>query len=311
MTPPKVLSGKTTARREGTFDLFGIFGYPLSHTLSPAMHEAAFSELGIEAYYLVLELDPPAFRRCLSRRSGNLLSGFNITVPYKETVLRFLDEVRPEARAIGAVNTVFRRGKKWVGTNTDVEGFLLSLLRDGKFRARGKRALVLGAGGAARALVYGLSRQGAERVWITDCVPGKAVKIVRDMKKIFRRVSYRALAAGSLNVKEGIKEADIIINATPLGLKPRDPRVVPGSWVPSGRAGRKLFMDLIYNPEETPFLKVARRRGHRTLNGLGMLLYQGARAFEYWTQRPAPVAVMRQALFQALERKKEAWTRRS
>lgn len=306
MTASRVSSsGRGPAPQDAAFQLFGILGYPLSHTLSPAMHEAAFSKLGIEAHYLVLELAPPAFRKFMACRSGNLLSGFNVTVPYKEAVLKFLDEVRPEARAIGAVNTVYRRGKKWLGTNTDMEGFLLSIVRDGKFRPAGKKALILGAGGAARALVYGLSREGAKEIWVADCVPGKSEKIVRDMGKTFRRVLYRAAAAGTPAIKDAIKKADIIMNATPLGLKEKDPGVVPEDWIPDGRCGKKLFMDLIYNPAETPFLKGARRKGHRVLNGLGMLLYQGARAFEHWTGRPAPVAVMRQALLRALAEKKE------
>ncbi len=269
------------------------------------MHEAAFSDLGIAAHYLVLELAPPAFRKLMSRSSGLLLSGYNVTVPYKETVLKYLNKVSPEARAIGAVNTVYRRGGKWVGTNTDMEGFLLTLAKDGKFRPAGKKAVVLGAGGAARAVVYGLSQEGVKELLIADCVPGKAGKIVRDMQKQFPRVLYRAVAAGIPPIKDAIKEADIITNATPLGLKEKDPRVVPEDWIPEGRAGKKFFMDLIYNPAETPFLRAARRKGHCTLNGLGMLLYQGVRAFEYWTGRKAPVVVMRQALLQALRGKRK------
>ncbi len=264
------------------------------------MHEAAFSKLGIEAHYLVLELAPPAFKKLMARNSKLLLSGFNVTVPYKETVLKYLDAVRPEARAIGAVNTVYRRGKRWVGTNTDMEGFLMALMKDGKFRPAGKKAVVLGAGGAARAVVYGLSRERVKEVLIADCFPEKAGKIARDMRKVFPRVLYRAVEAGIPLIKDAVKKADIITNATPLGLKKKDPRVIPEDWIPEGRSGKKVFMDLIYNPAETPFLKTARRKGHRTLNGLGMLLYQGARAFEHWTGRKAPVVVMRQALFQAL-----------
>lgn len=298
-------SGRGTSQPDTTFQLFGLFGYPLSHTLSPAMHEAAFLKLGIDAHYLVLELVPPAFRKLMARSSGLLLSGFNVTVPYKETVLKYLAAVSPEARAIGAVNTVYRRGGRWVGTNTDMEGFLLALVNDAKFRPVGKKAVVLGAGGAARAVVYGLSREGVKEILIADCVPGKARKIVRDMQRTFRRVLYRAVEAGIPAIKDAIKEADIITNATPLGLKEKDPRVIPEDWVPEGVSGKKLFMDLIYNPEETLFLKAARRKGHRTLNGLGMLLYQGVRAFEYWTGRKAPVVVMRQALLQALREKRK------
>lgn len=290
-------------KKSQAFNLYGIFGYPLSHTFSPAMHEAAFRKSGIEANYIVLELTPEDFKKALRKTSGLSLSGFNVTVPYKETVMPFLDKVLPEARAIGAVNTVFRRGKKWVGTNTDMEGFLLTLRKDGGFRPQGKKAVILGAGGAARALVYGLSREGAREILIADCFPEKARKILNDMKKIFPQVVFQDALAGTREVKAALQEADVIINATPLGLKPQDPRVVPVSWIPKASVKKVFCMDLIYNPAVTPFLKDAKKKGQKTLNGLGMLLYQGARAWEFWTGRKAPVEVMRQALLQALKEK--------
>ena len=265
------------------------------------MHEAAFSKLGIDANYIVLELIPAAFKKLMKQSAKLSLSGFNVTVPYKETVMKYLDAVRPEARAIGAVNTVFKQRKQWIGTNTDMEGFLMALMKDGGFRPSGKRAVVLGAGGAARAVVYGLSREGIREILIADCFPAKARKIAHDMRKLFKRTGYRAVAAGTEEVKKALQKADVIINATPVGLKPRDPKVVPEGWIPRGGAKKAFFMDLIYNPAVTPFLRDAKRKGHRTLNGLGMLLYQGARALELWTGQKAPVGVMRRALFEALE----------
>jgi shikimate dehydrogenase len=291
-------------KKEKSFRLYGIFGHPLSHTFSPAMHEAAFGKLGIDANYIVLELVPAAFKKLMRQSSQLSLSGFNVTVPYKETVMCYLECVRPEARAIGAVNTVFKEGKRWVGTNTDMEGFLMALMKDGRFRPAGKKAVILGAGGAARAVVYGLSREGVREVLIADCFPEKARKIAADMRKLFKRVDYHAAAAGTLEVKEALQKADVIINATPLGLKPQDPKVIPEVWIPAAGARKKFFMDLIYNPAQTPFLKAAKKKGHRTLNGLGMLLYQGARALEHWTGQKAPVGVMRQALLQALKEKR-------
>ena len=267
------------------------------------MHEAAFCKLGIDANYIVLDLVPAIFKKLMKRSAEFSLSGFNVTVPYKEVVLKYLDHVRPEARAIGAVNTVFKEGKRWVGTNTDMEGFLMALMKDGRFRPSGKRAVILGAGGAARAVVYGLSREGVREILIADCFPEKARKIANDMGKIFKQVKYHAAAAGTSEVKEALQKADVIINATPIGLKSQDPRVFPEGWVPGSRAKKIFFMDLIYNPAMTPFLKTAKKKGHRTLNGLGMLLYQGARALEHWTGRKAPTDVMRQALLQALNKK--------
>ncbi|MFH1800351.1 MAG: shikimate dehydrogenase [Candidatus Omnitrophota bacterium] len=317
-TSPGNLQSEKNRCQDKAFKLYGIFGYPLSHTLSPAMHEAAFCRLGIDAHYIVLESTPVDFKKLMRRSSKLSLSGFNVTVPFKETVMKYLDSIRPEARAIGAVNTVFKQGRQWIGTNTDMEGFLRAIMKEGGFRPSGKKAVILGAGGAARAVVYGLSRAGIREILIADCFPQKARKIARKMRKLFKQVGYHAVAAGTSEVKEALQKADVVINATPIGLRSQDPKVVPESWIPQagrvqvtlrGRAskkasyGPKFFMDLIYNPAVTPFLKMAKKKGHRTLNGLGMLLYQGARALELWTGRKAPAGVMRRALLNALNKR--------
>ena len=171
------------------------------------------------------------------------------------------------------------------------------------FRPSWKKAVILGAGGAARAVVYGRSREGVREILIADCFPEKARKIAGDMQRFFKRVSYHAVAAGTPEVKKALQKADVIINATPIGLKSQDPKVIPEGWVPGSKVKRIFFMDLIYNPAMTPFLKIAKKKGHRTLNGLGMLLYQGARALEYWAGRKAPAGVMRLALLQAFKEK--------
>lgn len=264
------------------------------------MHEAGFQALKIDANYLVLELAPPYFKKAMRDLSRCTLSGFNVTVPYKEIALKHLGKVSPEAKAIGAVNTVYKRGRKWIGANTDMEGFLISLAKEGNFKPRGKRAVVLGGGGASRAVTYGLAKKGIKEIVIVDAVPGKAKAIVRQLKRQFPALLCCAFRAGDPEVRDRIQKANIVINATPLGLKKQDALVIPQGWIPKVKGSGKLFMDLIYNPAETRFLKIAKKRGHKTLNGLGMLFYQGARAFEYWTQKKAPVKVMRKALFSAL-----------
>lgn len=282
------------------------------------MHEAGFRALGIDANYIVLELDPAGFRNAMRHIKKSQLSGFNVTVPYKEVVLKFLDQVSPEARAIGAVNTVYKKGNRWVGTNTDMEGFLISLSREGRFCPRNKKAVVLGAGGASRAVTYGLCSRGIKKLSVVDAVPGKAGKIVRDFQKTFKGTECVPLQAGNPEIASLISQADLVVNATPLGLKKGDPLPVPVEWIPTARKrgkvsrGRpvsrkdgapKLFMDLVYNPVETAFLAAAKKRGHWTLNGSGMLLYQGVRAFECWTRRKAPVSVMRGALMKKIRLK--------
>ncbi len=274
---------------EQTFRLYGIFGFPLAHTLSPVMQEAAFRRVGLKAFYLPFAVKPEEFRSLIRRRKDLLLNGFNVTVPYKEEVLRYLDDLSPSARAIGAVNTVVRRGKKWLGFNTDESGFILSLEREGKFKPRGKKILILGAGGSARAVAYGLAWRGASRIFIVNRTFGRAEKMISEYKKLFPRVKF---SANTDCDNENLKNADLVVNATSVGLRSEDPLLVrPGDF-----PKKTLFVDLIYNPAETKFLRLARQSGHRALNGLGMLVYQGAQAFRLWTGKKAPVEVMRAAI---------------
>ena len=280
--------------------LFGIFGNPLAHTLSPVMQEAAFERTGWKAHYLAFEFGPKDFRKAMIGLSRFLIEGFNLTVPYKQTVMPYLDALTPEARAVGAVNTVFRRGRRWVGANTDGDGFLTSLQKEGKFVPRGKRILVLGAGGAARAVVYGLASRGAGKIRIAARRKGRAARIARDFRKAFPKTGFEILEGPFEKLGPAFQDSDLVVNATPLGLKKKDPSPVPENVIP-GKGKKILFFDLIYDPAPTSFLKTAAQKGHRTLGGLGMLLFQGARAFEYWTGKKAPVIEMRRSLEAALK----------
>ncbi len=282
------------------FRLYGIFGYPLSHTLSPAMQEAALSHLGLKAFYLAFEMAPNVFRRALKGLPHFLLEGFNVTVPHKEIVMPFLDQVSLDAKIIGAVNTVFKKQGKWYGENTDWKGFLLAL-REKRFNPARKTALVLGAGGSARAVIFALAKGGAKRVVIANRHPERALKIVRGYRKFFPKTGFEALELHSAELDSSVCLADLVVNTTSVGLKSKDPSLLDAGSILSGRKGKKkLFFDLIYWPEKTSFLKAASRKGHLTANGLEMLLYQGALAFECWTGKKAPVNLMRKALTQAL-----------
>ncbi len=284
-----------------TFKLYGIFGHPLRHTLSPVMHEAAYRKLGISAFYLAFDLDRPHFRGAMRRISRLPLSGFNVTVPHKEEVMRYV-RLTPEAKAIGAVNTVFRKGARWFGANTDVQGFLDSLSRDGKFHARGKSALVLGAGGGARAVVYGLAKTGARTVVIVNRRIQRAQRIIRDYKRFFPNTELRAITLRNGAVRKHVQASHLVVNTTSVGLKPKDGSVLPASFIPkTTAANRKLFFDLIYHPAPTAFLRAARSKGHRILSGEGMLIHQGAHAFRLWIRKKPDLSVMRQALNQALK----------
>lgn len=291
------------------FRLYGIFGFPLGHTLSPAMQERAARALGLKAFYLPFEVGRKDFLRLMQRLPDLVLDGFNVTVPYKEEVLHWLNRVEPSARAMGAVNTVVRRGKRWMGFNTDVTGFLASLEKGEKFRIRGKKVLILGAGGSARAVAYGLAKRGAKVITIANRTKSRADKIVKRFRCFFPKVKFEAASLvpclppacrrGKDRAGRGARasgndtvDIDLVVNATSVGLRQSDPALVQPAVFPK----RTLFMDLIYNPAQTRLLRLARRSGHRTMNGAGMLLYQGAEAFRLWTGKAAPVAVMRQEI---------------
>jgi len=279
--------------------IFGIFGYPLKHTLSPAMHNPAFQKLGMDAGYLPFELNPKCFKSVMKRLRETSLQGFNVTVPYKETVIPYLDRISPEAEAVGAVNTVKRKGTKFLGYNTDVDGFVRALSETGS-KLAGKKAVILGAGGAARACVAGLLREKAGRICLFNAAFDfeRAEKLRRHFVKRVPRAPLEIFVLNEKILKRELEDAAVVVNATSVGMKKDDPVLISSRVLPGKRI---LAFDVIYKPAETPFLRLARLKGHKTVNGLSMLFYQGVKAFEIWTGRKAPVAVMRESLVKALE----------
>ena len=263
----------------------GIIGQPVAHSASPLMHNRASRELGLDFVYLPLEVnDVGEFFRRFVRPATREISwrprGFSVTIPHKTAVIPFLDELDETARRIGAVNTVVIEGERLIGHNTDAHGAMAPL--DAVIDLREARCAVIGAGGAARAVVFGLCERGA-RVTLFARDPAKAGALAREFNVAVD--SIEAIAAS---------DADIIINTTPIGMLSHDEgtSVVPaGVW-----AGRKIAYDLIYNPRETRFLSEARRQGCLTINGVEMLVAQAARQFELWTGHEPPVEVMRAAL---------------
>ena len=271
----------------------GIIGYPLGHSASPAFQQAAFDHLGIDASYLAWETPPDALaERMESLRDPGLL-GANVTVPHKQAVVPFLDEVSQAAQDTGAVNTVVNQDGRLTGHNTDVTGFLRALQSDAGFQAQGKRALVLGAGGSSRAVVYGLLKQGAGRVTIANRTVERANRLIEALG------SPENADAVPLEPAELSNGWDLIVNCTTLGMRhaPGEKETpLPSNAIPAN----SLVYDLVYNPEETPLLQAAAKTGVRTLGGLPMLIYQGAEAFRFWTGQEAPVEVMFQAARRAL-----------
>jgi shikimate dehydrogenase len=273
-----MISGKTK--------ITGIIGWPVEHTLSPAMHNAAFEALSIDYCYLPFPVRPDALEDAIRAVKALNIRGINVTVPHKEHVLAHLDEIDQEAAFIGAVNTIVNSDGRLIGYNTDGRGFLQSL-SENSIDPSGKDILIIGAGGAARAVGYSLV-QHANSLALSGRTEIKVRNLVRDLNRINRSVSipYDLSAAGNYHM---------IINATPLGLKENDPLPLDTSGLKPGQ----IVYDLVY--KKTRLLDEASRKGCITFDGLGMLLWQGALAFELWTGKRPDIAVMRNALQHAMK----------
>jgi len=268
----------------GRTKITGLFGYPVEHTLSPAMHNAAFTELGLDYCYVPFLVHPDYLEYAVKAIKALNLSGVNVTVPHKEKVMPFLDEINEEASFIGAVNTIVNSGGKLTGYNTDGRGFMQSLLEGGT-SIEGKDILIIGAGGASKAISYYLS-QKAKTLYLYDIDKYKVEKLVQDLNNIFNNVY----------IIENISSIDrfhIIINATPLGLKKEDPLPFDTTLLRT----EQTVCDVIY--KKTRLLEEASKKGCVTIDGLGMLLWQGVFAFELWTGKKPRVEVMRNALLKA------------
>ncbi len=264
--------------------LVGIFGHPVEHTFSPAMHNAAFDRLGLNWCYLPFHVLPERLGEAVEAIRALGLRGVNVTVPHKEGVIRYLDRVDEEAARIGAVNTVVNEDGVLVGYNTDGKGFVRSL-EEADIIIGGKKIIVLGAGGAARAVCFSLLSAGASDLLIVNRTLERAKQLADDINA----VSKAAKATGSLSSTSGY---DILVNTTSLGLHNGDPMPIEDSLLNSS-----LFVcDLIYNPARTHLMCLAEQRGCKTINGLGMLLWQGVLAFNLWTGIMPPVEVMSDAL---------------
>mgnify|MGYP001583744764 FL=1 len=269
--------------------IFGLIGYPVTHSLSPLMHNAAFKALNLDARYGLFELKPQELENFLKSLSKKNIYGLNVTIPYKEQVIPFLDRISAQAGLIGAVNTIRALQDKLEGFNTDGEGFLKHLTEDLGFSPEGKTVSVIGAGGAAKAVTVYLAKAGVKRVTIYDTQEEKLKNLLAHLKASFKGTEFNQ--AHSI---EGLKinNSDLLVNATPIGMKEADPLIVSEGQMHRGL----LVYDLIYNPKETKLLKLAREKGAMVSNGLGMLLYQGMLSFEIWTGKIAPKEIMRKAL---------------
>lgn len=275
----------------------GLIGYPVEHSVSPAMHNAAFVALGLDWQYDLLSTAPDQLEARIRNLEDEGYKGANVTVPHKQAVMLFLDNVALAARGVGAVNTILIEGGRIEGHNTDAPGFILDLEAQG-FSTPHTHALVLGAGGSAHAVVLGLANRGAT-VTVIARRDDMAWQLREDVRKgVSYNFDVRVQSLSSL--QKALDEADLVVNCTPVGMWPQ----VDASPIPDALNIRSdsVVYDLVYRPAKTRLMQQAEAVGARAIGGLGMLVYQGAAAFELWTGQQAPVEVMREAAQAALEK---------
>jgi shikimate dehydrogenase len=257
------------------------------------MQQASFDHYNLDLRYEAWETEPTELGDVLERVRQPSTLGANITVPYKEKVVPLMDELDDLASQIGAVNTIVNRGGRLVGYNTDAGGFLRALRQEGGFDPAGKRVVLLGAGGVARAVSFALARAGAKSLVITDIVIERAHALASDLASLGSSVSVAE------HFIDALPPCDLLVNCTPIGMKhsaTEGQSPLEAGLIPKGA----LVYDVVYNPIETPLLADAKKAGARTLGGLAMLVYQGAMAFELWTGREAPIDIMFEAAKGAL-----------
>lgn len=270
----------------GVTRVAGVIGDPVRHSLSPAIHNAAFRETGLDWIFVAFPVAAGDSRVALDGVRALGIDGLSVTMPHKEAVAGAVDRLSPAARALGAVNTVVREGTELVGHSTDGEGFIDALRADEGFDARNARCAVLGAGGAARAVVFALAEAGAGDIAIVNRTPANASRAA-------------ALAGGRGRVASlgDVAAADLVVNATPIGML----SLGGGSPLTAEhlRPGQ-LVVDLVYVPPVTPLMRVARDVGAHAVSGVGMLVHQAAHAFRLWTGHDAPLAAMSAAAIATL-----------
>jgi len=281
------ISGKTK--------VCGVIGDPIEHSLSPIMHNAAFRALELDFAFLAFKVQATEVGNAISGMRALNIHGLNVTMPHKNAVIKFLDEIDPTAKTIASVNTILNKDGRLLGFNTDGVG-ALNALEQNSVTIRGKKVLLLGAGGAAKAIAYTLSQESDEFV-ILNRTPKPAAELSAILKQKFNKKIKAGVFSPDL-VKDNLADADVLINATSVGMKPNynQTPVLP-QWLKPDLA----VMDIVYNPLETKLAKDAKAAGAKVISGVEMLIYQGAASFEIWTACQAPVEVMRKAALNHLQ----------
>ncbi|WP_308638804.1 shikimate dehydrogenase [Paenibacillus silvisoli] len=273
--------------------LFSVIGDPIRHSKSPIMMNRAFRETGINGIYTAFHITADKLGDFVAGVRAMGIRGVNVTIPHKLDIMPLLDEIDESAQVIGAVNTIVNTDGRLTGYNTDGIGYVRSLKEEVQQDLSGANVLIIGAGGATRGILYALAREGVASITIFN----RTVARAEELADAFKGHVPAIRAIGQDELRDACGSNDIIINTTSLGMYPNvDGTPVDSAWLKPGA----VASDLIYNPLTTKFLAEAKERGCRIHGGLGMFIYQGAYAFEYWTGRPAPVAAMRETVLDAL-----------
>ena len=280
----------------------GIIGYPIRHSASPAFQQAALDYRGVDARFEAWAVEPGTVVQWMAEQDRDDLLGFGVTVPHKQEIMKVLDYVDDDAATIGAVNTVVvSKDKRLLGYNTDAYGFLHALQEDGGFSPPGQHVLVLGAGGVSRAVCTVLLREGVASLTLANRTVARAEALLADLDVGATQVEAVSIEPTALTTALAAKEPmALIVNCTSLGmLHGPDEEASPlaGELIPS----TALVFDLVYNPAETPLMKLAATAGAKTLGGLSMLVYQGTKGFQLWTGVEAPLDVMMAAAKKAVQ----------
>ena len=268
--------------------LYGVIGDPIRHSKSPVMLNRAFRETGINGAYAAFHVTPEKLGDAIAGIRALGFRGLNVTIPHKIEVMKYLDEIHPGAQAAGAVNTIVNESGRLIGYNTDGIGYVRSLKEEAEPILAGRKIVVLGAGGASRGILWALAQEKPAKLMLVNRTEEKA----RELADAFASEFEIAPVAWS-ELREACRDADVVINTTSVGMSPNtDATPIEPTWLKQGA----VASDLIYNPLRTKFVREAEAAGCRGHGGLGMFIYQGAYAFEYWTGRSAPVGVMREAV---------------
>lgn len=278
---------------KATTRIYGIFGHPVSQSLSPAMHNAAFEHLGLDCAYLAFDVDLRNIDKAVNSIRNLGLCGVNVTIPHKQSVMAGLDEIAPEASMVGAVNTIVNEDGRLKGYNTDVSGVLRALHFELEFVPQDKNVFIVGAGGASRAVIVAMCTGGARSIAIANRTYFKAQELSEEFSPRFGDIGFSAAPLeDAARVAQMMEQTDIVINCSSAGMGDIEPLRLPLDLLNENC----VVYDLVYKPAVTPLVRDSRALGLKAESGLGMLLYQGVDAFEIWTGENAPVEVMREAL---------------